>query len=214
MELIVINETQIKLTLTPDEMERYPRHVGEGALFRAILHDAVRIGGEETDALPPGFTDGSGKLFVEMYPSRRGGCELFVTRLPLSCTASAPDEHSRGWRADSGTSEGSLRHTSLAAGFSGTGSPGRRAVYLFGELGLLLRCCAALTKTADGELISGSAAFAEPDRRKFYLVLPAENPTVAEYLGSLCPVGAVSYIQEHCVPICGPDAVQRLGELA
>ena len=213
MELIVINETQIKLTLTPDDLERYPRNVGEGALFRAILHDAVRIGGEETGALPPGFTDRGGKLYVQMYPSRRGGCELFVTRLPLVGTSSS-DEYSCGRRADGGTSEGLARRAALSPGYSGPGASGRRAVYLFGELDLLLRCCSALSRTEDGASLSGSAAFADRERQRFYLILPAEHPTVGEYLGSLCPVGTVSYIEEHCVPICRPDAVRRLGELA
>ena len=211
MELIVINETQIKLTLTPDDLERYPPTAEEGALFRAILHDATRIGTAEKGALPSGFTDRGGRLFVQMYPSRRGGCELFVTRLPLSCAS--PEGFSGGRRADEAARGGSQRAAS-ASGLSHPGSYARRAVYLFGEFGLLLRCCSALSRTADGESLSGSAAFADRDRRNYYLVLPAENPTVGEYLGSLCPSGTVSYIQEHCVPICGPDAVRRLGELA
>ena len=206
MELIVINETQIKLTLTPDDLERYPRHVGEGALFRAILHDAVRIGGEETGALPPGFTDRGGKLYVQMYPSRRGGCELFVTRLPLTCASTSPGECSGGRGAEGGTPEGSLRRAALSPGVSPPGASGRRAVYRFGALDLLLRCCSALARTQDGESLSGSAAFADRDRQKYYLILPAEHPTVGEYLGSLCPVGTVSYIEEHCVPICHPEA--------
>ncbi|MBE6724485.1 MAG: adaptor protein MecA [Ruminococcaceae bacterium] len=212
MELIVINETQIKLTLTPDDLERYPPTVEEGELFRAILHDATRIETEEkgSRALPPGFTDRGGKLFVQMYPSRRGGCELFVTRLPPSC--SSPDGYGSGRRADDSIRGGSLRRASDT--LCGPGSFGRRAVYLFGELDLLLRCCSALARTADGDSLSGSAAFADRERRTYYLLLPAENPTVCEYLGSLCPSGTVSYIQEHCVPLCGSDAVRRLGELA
>ena len=84
MELIVINESQIKLTLTPADLDRYPPDAEEGALFRAILRDACLLGEREpgSSPIPAGFADRGGKLFVQMYPSRRGGCELFVTRLP------------------------------------------------------------------------------------------------------------------------------------
>ena len=64
------------------------------------------------------------------------------------------------------------------------------------------------------EGLRDSAAFADQARRRYFLVLPAENPTVGEYLGSLCPRGTLPYIHEHCVPLGGPDAVRRLGELA
>lgn len=197
MELLVISESQIKLTLTPDDLGRYPPDAEEGALLRAILRDACRIGSNAP--MPAGFSDRGGRLFVQMYPSRVGGCELFVTRLPAFCS-----------HPDGSGERGTLRDPSTA----GCGGPIRRAVYLFGELDLLLRCCSALSRIADGDGMAESAAFADENRRGFYLVLPEENPSVAEYLGSLCPNASYSYINEHCVPICGGDAVRTLGGLA
>ncbi len=95
MELIVISDSQIKLTLTPEDLDRYPPDAEEGALLRAILRDAAGIGtrNHASAALPAGFADRGGRLFVQMYPSRRGGCELFVTRL-LPAASLSGDAHS------------------------------------------------------------------------------------------------------------------------
>lgn len=212
MELIVINESQIKLTLTPADLDRYPPDAEEGALFRAILRDACRMGEREggTAPIPAGFADRGGKLFVQMYPSRRGGCELFVTRLPPARASldgdGIPDRSAAGENA-LGTDTRSRRYPSPSVSE-------RRAVYRFGELALLLRCCSALSRTMAGDGLEESAAFADRDRRSYYLVLPGEVPFVSEYLGALCPGGTFSYIHEHCDPICGGNAVRTLGELA
>ena len=87
-------------------------------------------------------------------------------------------------------------------------------MYLFDELSYLLRCCSALIRTAEEEALMNSEAFADRERRRYFLVLPAEFPTVGEYLGALCPAGTVSYIREHCVPLFGENAVRKLAELA
>ena len=206
MELIVISDSQIKLTLTPEDLDRYPPDAEEGALLRAILRDAAGIGtrNHASSSLPAGFADRGGRLFVQMYPSRRGGCELFVTRL-LPAASLSGDAHS---------SDAADEPESLGRRFTPGSGADRRVVYRFGELELLLRCCSALSRTGEPELLTSSAAFADRDRGIYYLVLPGENPSVSEYLGSLCPRGTISYIREHCDPICGGDAVRRLGELA
>ena len=215
MELIVINDSQIKLTLTPADLDRYPPDAEEGALFRAILRDACRMeeGSPGTAAIPAGFADRGGRLYVQMYPSRRGGCELFVTRLP-SPRASLEGEGSPDFGGEKTEGEEASHPARRFRRTPSASAPERRAVYRFGELSLLLRCCSALSRTLDGEGVSDSAAFADRSRRIYYLVLPGEVPSVSEYMGALCPGGAFSYIREHCDPICGGNAVRTLGELA
>ena len=214
MELIVISDLQIKLTLTRDDLGKYPPNAETGEIFRKILHDAGQLARDKSGAapLPDGFEHGGGgRLYVQIYPSRGGGCELFVTRLPL-CAADGRGE--AGYLEEG--KESLFRPVVIP-------SPARRYVYAFDSLGLLLRCCAGLSSMprADAEetfgtapLWADSAAYFSRDRRLCYLVLSEDTPAVGEYLGALCPDGTYAYINEHCTLLCSGNAVVKLGELA
>ena len=211
MELIVINENQIKLMLTPDDLGRYPPDLWIAALLRGILRDAGKTGGEGVPTpLPKGFSDGgngsAGKLFVQMYPSRSGGCELFVTKIGSPTASERPDgpaaRNAEGERIPAESPSRRSLPRSL---------PARRYVYRFGNLSLLLGCCADLLRCLyPGE----SAAYAETGKRRYYLVLSEETPAPGEFLGSRCPDETFFYINEHCSVLCGENAVRKLGELA
>lgn len=81
MEMIRISGDRIKIMMSREDMETYSlscecmdyeneetRHA-----LRSILEEASR----ET-----GFDAAPGKVFVQVYESRAGGCEMYVTRLP------------------------------------------------------------------------------------------------------------------------------------
>ena len=94
MELIVINESRLKIMLTGEDMARYdlaspaadadplgrttPRPDGEGIaphtreILRHIFADAHAEIGFDTEGE---------RLFVQLYASKGGGCEIFVTKL-------------------------------------------------------------------------------------------------------------------------------------
>ena len=212
MELIVINDSQIKLTLTGDDLSRYPPDTRTGELFRRILRDAARMksGEDGAHALPAGFSDAGstsvGRLFVQVYPSRAGGCELFVTRLPEARAQEDEELPSPGRTAR--RTPALPRRSPLSSG------PARRYIYVFERMDLMLRCCAGLTKLPGGSRDwASSAAYADPEKRTCYLILSEESPSVSEYLGSLCPDCTYGYIAEHCSVLCGDSAVVKLGEL-
>ncbi len=80
MELIIIDESRLKIMLTQTDMCHYDlpaeRITTAGAstrrAFRHIFDDArERIGFDTTGE----------RLFVQLYTSRGGGCEIFVTKL-------------------------------------------------------------------------------------------------------------------------------------
>ena len=79
METIRIDDNRIKIMLTREERVRYgvddrPAKT-EGEARRAIRRFLAEAGREI------GFEIGRGDLSVQLYESRSGGCELFVTRL-------------------------------------------------------------------------------------------------------------------------------------
>lgn len=80
MELIVIDENKLKIMLSAPDMQHYELRAERmdcadeetRRAFRHIFHDARdRIGFD---------TEGE-RLFVQLYTSRGGGCEIFVTKL-------------------------------------------------------------------------------------------------------------------------------------
>ncbi len=80
MDLLRISDCKLKVTLTEGDMQKY-RLDGEGidydttetrSAFWQILDEAKRR---------TGFDAGGGRLFVQVYPSRGGGCEMYVTLL-------------------------------------------------------------------------------------------------------------------------------------
>lgn len=80
MELIVISESKLKIMLTAPDMVHYELEAARmdcadahtRAAFRHIFDDARAEIGFETQGE---------RLFVQLYTSKEGGCEIFVTKL-------------------------------------------------------------------------------------------------------------------------------------
>ena len=80
MELIIISDKKMKIMLTEKELYRYNLDSENFSLendaqrhaFRRVLNDACR---------QSGFENKHSRLMVQMYPGKKGGCEIFVTRM-------------------------------------------------------------------------------------------------------------------------------------
>lgn len=82
MELLMISDTKLKIMLSKEDMDTYALD-GENVdydstetrrAFWAILDEAKHR---------TGFDAASDKVLIQLYPSRDGGCELFVTKLGM-----------------------------------------------------------------------------------------------------------------------------------
>ena len=82
MEWIRISQNKLKIMLSAQDTAHYALDCkkadgsdeGSRAAFREILSDVQR----ET-----GFEAAEDKVYIQMYPSKEGGCELFVTKIGL-----------------------------------------------------------------------------------------------------------------------------------
>jgi negative regulator of genetic competence, sporulation and motility len=91
MELIVINECKIKIMLSKPDMLHYQLETSQmnrtdehtRAAFRHIFDDAR----EEI-----GFDITGRRLFIQMYTSKEGGCEIFVTKLDATDDKATPQD--------------------------------------------------------------------------------------------------------------------------
>ena len=80
MEHILISPGKLKLMLTKSDLDKYNldtaslegEHTHTRRAFRALLSDVKRVAG---------FDASNDKVFIQLYPSRDGGAEIYITRL-------------------------------------------------------------------------------------------------------------------------------------
>ncbi len=80
MELILINENKLKIMMSGSDMSDYSLDIdrleSESAEAREIFWSILDKAKEQT-----GFSAEKGRVFVQLYPSAKGGCEMYVTKL-------------------------------------------------------------------------------------------------------------------------------------
>ncbi len=215
MELIRINDNKLKIMLTSHDMKNYALDAQTLSCgteetrraFRSILHDA---------GVGSGFEEGKDKIYVQYYPSREGGCEMFVTKLALVGN-DTPKSHSETAAKPS---------AALIANVKEQAAPPSVLAYRFGTLPLLLHACRHVGKVIAPTRNKSTSAAYRDDCGKFYLTLdPAslsyrsddEYTTLTHLLGEFgtaCPGRDLrSYIAEHATPLCRTHAIETLGEL-
>ncbi len=189
MEVILINDSKLKVMLSPADLTEYAisaedldldSDASRKALWEILRHAKARIG----------FETEENRLFVQAYPSRDGGCELYVTCLPLQEEGADPD---RGVKPVC-------------------------YVYGFPNLKQLLQLCALLERA--GYRAESRAYAAMDTEGCFLLLQdktvgdPLEDcyPFLSEF-GELRRGSTVfSYINEHCTCFCPEGAVQTLAK--
>ena len=72
MEILQIGDGKLLLSLTADDMAVYGGGGNRGDVLRRLMT-------ELDDRYGCGLTHG--RLYVQMYESKKGGCEMFVTKL-------------------------------------------------------------------------------------------------------------------------------------
>ena len=84
MELIFINDTKLKIILNDADMEYYRLDCNcvnyNNTETRRAFWDILDEAKHKT-----GFDAASDKVFIQLYPSKEGGCEMYVTKLNLPC---------------------------------------------------------------------------------------------------------------------------------
>ena len=183
MEYIIIDDGKMLLTLSAEDMAEY----GGSRLnaIRRIVNDANLICGDSLH----------GRLFVQMYESRGGGCEMFVTRL----------------RERRDTMAISRLEERTATEYRGYVLRKVRTIYEFDEMEELLLCCKMLCGSGYG---GRSESYADRAGGKYYLVLDGESLYPAETMGEARPYSMLGYIREHCTRMFGDHAASLLGRLS
>ncbi len=199
MEWIKISANKLKIMLTAEDARHYDldcntsacSDMATRAAFREILSDVCR----ET-----GFDTRQEETYIQMYPSKEGGCELFITKMGLLFTGE------REWKA---TKKENLRSARIRLAC-------RDRAFLFAEMSALLLGCRSLLGNT---LIADSRAFHD-DTANFWLILTPHEDTEGGEFGILSDFGreipfesASTFLKEHGKTLCDSAAVQTLGAL-
>lgn len=199
MELIRIDEEKLKMILTHEDLLEF--EMNEEALDYAntetkrMFWELLRRAKQST-----GFDTDGHRVLVQLYPSREGGCEIFVTRLgELPCDLDFdyddPDKED-----DMNYSERALCRRSA-----------RPCTVGFDDFSALLQCCRRLlSHRYSGE----SSAFCSEEGRYYLSLDPPDNPSLLyEYGSSESGEHLQAYLSEHGSAIRRGDAVALLGNL-
>ena len=184
MEMIMISPRQLKVMMDANDMIEYELS-SDGGDGRLCRRDALRrILRKAKDAT--GFDPDGARVTVRMFPSRDGGCEMFVTLLGGELAGDGVKKP-QGKRARDGM-----------------------AVDAFGSIGELIGACKRL---AGAGYSDESFAYRQYDRTRYYLAIESESPLACEMGGARMRRGAATYINEHCALIC-VRAVETLARYA
>lgn len=212
MELILISNSKLKIMLDESDMKKY--HIcNESDCADGMARKAIRsLLDEAKDQI--GFNTDGEEIFVQLYASKKGGCELFVTK----CHPHKLEEHQPDFshqEAEAPTNLPVKRRASLPAVKEKRGT---YIAYSFGELSYIIKVCKILA--AKGKF-PGSQAYNDRNGR-FYLLLDSVGASAYSRLDSLTFITEygsreredkiLPYISEHGKVICEKNAVDILSK--
>jgi negative regulator of genetic competence, sporulation and motility len=204
MELIRISDSKLKIMLTPMDMRQFELSTDNFYDDSEKMHRSFRLLLDEVRR-QSGFEADDHRISVQYFPSREGGCEMFISNLS--------GERDRGTCALTPAQE--IKPVTRTRG-----SFCRSFAYRFEGLDELLSVCRRLLPI---DYITASSAYRD-DTGRYYLILntyaaspfamPEELYFVVEY-GHLENAAQLRlYLAEHGTTVCAEDAVGILGVIA
>ena len=204
MELIRISDSKLKIMLTPMDMRQFELSTDNFYDDSEKMHRSFRLLLDEVRR-QSGFEADDHRISVQYFPSREGGCEMFISNLS--------GERDRGTCALTPAQE-------IKPATRTRGSFCRSFAYRFEGLDELLSVCRRLLPM---DYITASSAYRD-DTGRYYLILntyaaspfamPEELYFVVEY-GSIENAAQLRlYLAEHGAVVCAEDAVGTLGAIA
>ena len=208
MEFILISEDKIKVTLTEADLEEFDlvadqldyANTETKRMFWDVLSRAKSRTGFDTDGQ---------RVLVQLYPSRDGGCEIFVTKIG-SMYKELPEEPTDTEARPIAMETVCARRRKKPP----TPERLRRAVYSFSTLEDMIRVCRELERRRYQDLSDSYIS----DEHVFYLVLSTAGelsaieryPFILEFGDEENAKATVEILSEHAYPIKAQNAVSAL----
>lgn len=207
MELNLIREDKLKVLLTPFDMMKYELTCEkldyDNTETRKAIWSILDFAKQET-----GFDAAIGKIRIEVYPEKSGGCAIYISKLKSSDLSS---------------------HEPMNETIAKTTPPAGKmtVVYQFKETDSLIRVCRFLSHRGYQDESSAFFETLEKGELRYFLEIresvPAslkktrylkENLFIEEFGEKLESEESVFYLYERTSLICRNNAVQTLAALA
>ena len=201
MELILISDSKLKIMLSESDLESYSltserldyENVDTREAFKCILDEAK---------VKTGFDTECGRLFIKVFPSKNGGCEVYVTKGAVEKEKTAQKK-----------------------------AQNIKKEYCVFRLDDIDRACLACNSLMQMRYVGESSLYFEKrsgGRGVYYLVLQQEGrgasqqkkkrlpercDVVSEFGTKMADNTTYFYIREHCEQIIEEQAVEKLCSL-
>lgn len=192
MELILISENKLKVMLSSAEMEEYELSVSTFDAEKDRLRDSVKkVMSKIKDTV--GFDATEEHAYIQLYPCRKGGCELYITKC---CDEIYPADHEKLSQCELNVTD-----TCIA----------RDTMYSFDNLEALLSLCRALSIDADKREADLYMSDDGIYMLKLYCKLTERERQLWEEFGQReTPEPFLLYMTEHWRRLCSKNAIKRL----
>jgi negative regulator of genetic competence, sporulation and motility len=201
VDLILINSTKLKIMLSPSDMTAYSLTCDnieyDNTESRRAFWDILNVAKRKT-----GFDAANNRVFIQVYPSKDGGCEMYVTKI----TEEDETVYFNDNKNISGESTVSIKkkipeHSDYD-------------VYSFNEFLHLINACRQLILNGYN---SSSSIWTDEDIPRYYLAVEKaeRNQCVCldEYGIKHSSTATYTYISEHCRCICKDEAIEKMSLL-
>lgn len=175
MEYILINESKLKVTLEGSDLEELELSADEldyaDPEAKRLFGDILSYAKEEF-----GFDTSGHRVLLQLYPSKDGGCEIFITRLSKFSESDSKNGENHAFTTP-------RRETSKRK---------RRRAFRFERLSHLVGACKRLSElhpTPCAEVYVNEA-------REWFLLLSLQDSEGAEALDML-PINELSFLHEY-----------------
>ena len=195
MELIRINARKLKIMLTPTDMCHFELDAESFGEDSTKMHRAFRLLFDEIKHQID-FDADDNRISVQYFPSKEGGCELFVTKIGLLL-----DQEKEGVRSVQKGKSGAPRQRRESA-----------LTYRFEDFSLLLAACRRLQAIS----LRTSSVFRD-EKGAWWLFLSGCEPQKLRFLSSYAREVRTDfahlYLDEYGNAVCEKNAVETLAKL-
>ncbi len=203
MELILINSSKLKIMLTKDDMIQYELDCGtinyDNTETRRAFWNILDEAKHRT-----GFDAAADRVFIQLYPSKEGGCEMYVTKVGSLC---------RGERK----LPGPITYGPSKL-FPDGASENLKLSFMFSNVGQMISACRLATRS--GQISASDAWIDESGACYLFAEASETNADTAFLVGIMNEFGTpvassdyITYIKEHGRAFCAGNAVETLAAM-
>lgn len=199
MELILINDSKLKIMLTLEDMIKYDLDFNSASYdntetrraFWSILDEAKHL---------TGFDAASERVLVQLYPSKSGGGEMYITKVGILCsTNNHPDNQS------------------FILPKLNEDTKSENITFIFKKMCSMIAACKLVSKS---ENIEDSSAWIDESGFCYLMTKISHQGNFSYFIGIMSEFGiqlensdALTYIKEHGSQFCTHNAIETLGIL-